>query len=368
MDKHRSRAGLIYICLLCVFSLYACRKSALPDGTENLRTVLVYMGGDNSLSDETDEKIESLRKASVESGRLLVFQDALGSSPRLIEIKSGNIILLKTYESENSASPAVFKNVLNDVEKSAPAASYGLILFSHASGWLPQRTIIKPSAVVQDGKEDLELIDFAAAIPDKFFDFIVFEACFMTGIEVMYELQNKTEFIVGSSAEILSPGFTPIYPQLIPLLFSKEPDLKGFAQIFFNYYNSLKGDYQSATIAVIRTSGLQPLAFWLKSNVDRTLPSSDLKNVQKFDRYADYTLFFDFEDHLQRVSPAGSHARLRELLNETVTYKAATNSFMKGSSGFDIKHFCGLTTYIPQSGFPHLNEEYKKLRWVKEAL
>jgi hypothetical protein len=366
--KIQSRHTLIYLCILGVLSLHSCKKSISTEEPGNPRTVLVYMGGDNNLSDETGDKIASLRKASVSKGRLLIFQDALNQSPRLLEIKSGEVLTLKTYGPESSASPEVFKLVLQDLQKLAPADSYGLILFSHASGWLPQRTLIKPYAVAQDGKDDLELLEFAAVIPDDFFDFMIFEACFMTGIEVVYELHNKTDFIVASPAEILSPGFTPIYPELIPLLFSPEADLKKFAETFFSYYNALSGDYQSATIAVIRTSPLQALATWVKENKDRTVPAEDYKDIQKFDRYSDYTLFFDFEDYFQRASKPEASTQLHKLINDVVVYKAATSSFMKNSSGFDIIRYSGLSTYIPQTGFPYLNQEYGKLKWSRAAL
>lgn len=365
--KDHFALGRMYICFLCILSLSACKKNILPD--ENLRTVLVYMGGDNNLSDETDEKIASLRKSVIPNeGRLLIFQDALNQSPRLLEIKSGNLTTLKVYDPESSASPEVFKLVLQDIQRLAPASSYGLILFSHASGWLPERTLIKPYAVVQDGKEDLELRDFAAVIPDNFFDFMIFEACFMAGIEVLYELRSKTDFIVASATEILSPGFTPIYPDLIPTLFQEEPGLKRFAEIFFNYCNLQQGEYQAASIAVVRTAALQSLAAWTKAHKDKTLPPADFKYIQKFDRYGDYTLFLDFEDYFQRVSSPDSHEALNKILNDVVIYKAATKAFMKGSSGFDINRFSGLSTYVPQPQFPYLNEEYTRLRWSKAAL
>ncbi len=109
--KDQFALGLMYICFLCILSLSACKKNILPD--ENLRTVLVYMGGDNNLSDETDEKIASLRKSVIPNeGRLLIFQDALNQSPRLLEIKSGNLTTLKVYDPESSASPGQFPAAL----------------------------------------------------------------------------------------------------------------------------------------------------------------------------------------------------------------------------------------------------------------
>ena len=47
----------------------------------------------------------------------------------------------------------------------------------------------------------MEITDFAMALPDHLFEFIIFEACNMAGIEVAYELRNKAAYIMASSAQ-----------------------------------------------------------------------------------------------------------------------------------------------------------------------
>ncbi len=361
----------IYLLSFLILIFSACKKKESEQQQISLRTVLIYMGGDNNLYKETEDKIEALRKGyKKDMGHLLVYQDAIGVTPRLIEIFSdaqgtGKIRTLKSYQEENSASATVFNRVLEDIKKEAPSLSYGLILFSHASGWLPKSTLLKPRTIVQDRDDDLELQDFARAIPDNFFDFMIFEACFMSGIEVLYQLKDKTDYILASSAEILSPGFTPLYPRLLPFLYEPEADLKSFAEIYFEHYDLQKGDYRSATVSVIKTAGLKALADWAEQFPDKSVSPSVLTDIQHFDRYPDYRLFFDFEDYYQRLSSQKDHAELKSLINNVVIYKAATPAFMPAYSGFSIKSFSGITSYIPQPGFSLLNEEYKKLAWMR---
>ena len=55
----------------------------------------------------------------------------------------------------------------------------------------------------------MELADFASALPlpnHRKWDFILFEGCYMGSVEVAYELKDKTEAIIASSTEIVSPG------------------------------------------------------------------------------------------------------------------------------------------------------------------
>lgn len=128
-----------------------------------------------------------------------------------------------------SASAETFGRVLQEVADAYPADSYGLIFFSHASGWLPAGTLQKPqtpqnrsrSIGVDDGgmgRSEMDMADFADAIPGGMFDFIVFETCLTAGAEVAYQLRGKTDFMLASSAEIVSPGFTPVYPLALRLL------------------------------------------------------------------------------------------------------------------------------------------------------
>lgn len=367
--KYYLLCSLLMVFMSCKKDVYLA-SSLVDTYPESNRTVLVYMGGNNNLSNETYDKIEELKTAYTSGmGRLLIFQAAKGTSPKLMEVCLGNnrnaeIKTLKTYSNGNAASTNVFEEVLQDLVKEAPAESYGLVLFSHASGWLPERTLIMPRSLLQDGDKDMELPDFAAAIPDHFFDFMVFESCFMAGIEVAYELKDKTDYIVASSAEILSPGFIEIYPKLLPCLYKPTADLTSFAQLYFNHYNQNEGDLRAATISVINTRTLSELAAWVRHHADYTFPSNDLKDIQHFDRYQTHRLFFDFEDYYRRLSPPESHDELATLLQNAVVYKAATPRFLLGYSGFVIREFSGLTSYIPQQDFGYLNIAYQKLKWT----
>ncbi len=337
------------------------------------RVVLVYLGGDNSLSDEVYEKIEAIRLGwdKNNEGKLLIYSDPSDSSPQLIEIctcHKGNPIkeIIHTYEEENSADSKVFSRIINEVKTIYPAPSYGLILFSHASGWLPQETLKNPKSVLIDNKQEMDITDFADAIPDNCFDFIIFEACFMAGIEVAYELKDKTDYILVSSAEIVSPGFTEIYKQsAISYLYESPANLKGFAQSTFNYFNSQSGFLNSATLSIIKTAELDALSNIVKKNYN-TDKAVDIGTIQHFDRYT-YHLFFDFEDYFSSYLQTDIQKQeLSEAINSCIIYKAATLLFMDGYNGFEIKRHSGLTTYIEQEQFPYLNTEYQKLKWYQK--
>ncbi len=66
-----------------------------------------------------------------------------------------------------------------------PGSDYGLVMFSHGSGWLPEGVFSSNTpSVATDGKRELDLQDFARCIPQGRFRFIIFESCLMAGVEV----------------------------------------------------------------------------------------------------------------------------------------------------------------------------------------
>lgn len=343
----------------------------LPISTRHV--ILVYLGGDNNLSSETYQKIEAIREGwqGATDKKLLIYTDPADTNPSLIEIirENGQNVkkTIRDYEEENSANKEVFSQVIGEVTSLYPASSYGLIVFSHASGWLPEGTLTKPKSVIMDKKQEMELWDFAQAIPDYTFEYIIFEACFMAGIEVAYELKDKTNYILASSAEILSPGFTQIYANSINYLSGSLEGLKSFGKDAFAWFDNKTGYMRSATFSIIKTSELDTLANWIKNNCKST-GQVDINIIQHFDRYS-YSLFFDFEDYYSSLlEKEEQKGKLKSLISDCVLWKEATPSFMKGYNGFEIRKHSGLTVYIPQEQYPFFNTEYKKLKWYMASV
>lgn len=378
MDKRqKDRRSILIKIISIILIIPPLLSSCLKEEADNRqllpeRTILFYMAGDNGLSEETQEKVDALVSAwnIADENRLLVFQDKGGeNAPRLLEIKAGSngkgmIELLEEYKDGNSATTKVFARVLNDMVRHCPSSDYGLVLFSHSSGWFPTGTFAQPRSVVTDGDTEFELIDFARTIPNGQFRFIIFESCLMAGAEVVYELKDKTDYIFASSAEILSPGFTPLYGKMLECLYKFTPDLTAFASEYYDYCNGLSGDNRSATVSVISTAGLAPLKSLLaraESHVEHW-EWVERDGIQHFDRRAKDYLFYDLEGYIKSIGTQEEINELAGILEGTVLYKAATDEFMPGDPyGFSIKQHCGLTIYIPVAKFKELNTQRNRL-------
>jgi hypothetical protein len=348
------------------------------------RVLAVYMGGDNNLSSECDAKLAALREgfASVCAAsasarlRMVVYRDMLGAAPSLCEVTSnGELSPIESYEEESSASPEVFGRVLRQVCSLFPARGYTLLVFSHASGWLPEGRLAAPvgpddevhtRTIVADGASEMELADFASAIPRGMFDGIIFETCFMAGIEAAWELRDKCDFMLASSAEIVSPGFTHHYRTLLGHLFGPPSGLADFGQAVVDSLCVYPASdwRRSATYSLIRASTLAPLAEFIRTRCDAALAVS-VFDVQRFDR-GTHRLFFDMGDYYSRMLDSeADRVELQRLIAAAVPWKAATDSFLYGQGGFAVERHSGLTAYIRQSAYPYLNMRYDGLGWAK---
>lgn len=355
---------------ILLFVLAACHDDHPETEESKERTVIVYLGVDNNFAGEGAQKIKALTEGWRGSydGNLLVYADA-GEAVlvHIHENKSGKAFAdtIRKYGAENSADPVVLRRVLSEVKERFPAASYGMVVLSHASGWLPKGQLAEPASIIQDRYNEMEFLDFVDAIPMTL-DFIIFDACFMGTIEVAYELKEKAKYIVASPAEVLSPGF--VYKSMMGHLMEPEPQLTAVAEEFYDYFNAMSGFWKSATVSVIKTDELEELAGFLAEAGDIT--DSERVNLRELQQYGygSHPLFWDMGDYVSRWAPE-HYERFSDILDRAVLYKAATPGYYSsGNMTYnEIRTYSGLAMYIPQADYPFLNREFQKLKWAKDV-
>ncbi len=359
--------------LLLSSLLFSCKDDNSIGMPLPKETVIVYMAADNDLSDAAIDNINEMEAAFAgENKNLLVFMDLGFEQSHVIKIthdETNEIISpsVLTYANQNSASAEVLQAVIGDIINLYPSESYGLILWSHGTGWLPP-VKTQTKSFGRDGRSEIEIKELEAALPSNIFDYIIFDACLMGSVEVAYQLRHKASYILASPTEILASGFP--YANIIVPLFDRNKNtqqrLESIASEYMDYYQSEPGRRQSASISLIKTDALSSLA----SITSQLLNSYGL---QKWDYKQDYTqrldvfesaLTFDFRDFLYNNYPDAALAAIDQQLNNTVLYKAHTEEFI---GIYSINNFCGLSCYIPQVEEIELNEYYQTLDWCKAS-
>ena len=282
---------------LLIYSLFAavfltaggCRKSEPLKPVLPQNAVIVYMAADNNLEDFAKDNINQMEQAMTgDDKNLLVYLNATGEAPRVLKIvhdTSPEIVskAVITYPAQNSASSAVMTKVLEDIREAWPAASYGLILWSHATSWMPPGSRPTTLSFGDDGGDQMDIKDLKNALPGEY-EYIIFDACSMASVEVVYELRNKTDFILASPTETIASGMP--YHRVLPHFFEGSAGLQHVADKYVEYYEQQDGLYRSATMSLIDTRELPALAAVSKGiieNAEFTHPDYHRESVQRLD-------------------------------------------------------------------------------------
>lgn len=212
---------------------------------------------------------------------------------------------------------------------------------------------------------ETDIREIADLLPFKL-DYIIFDACFMGGVEVACEFRDKCNFVVASQTEILSDGMD--YTTMISdLLEGNRADLVSLATNYFNHYNLSIGSKRSATISVVDCSKLGTLAAVCRNlfrNYDISKDNVDASKLQKYFYYTNHAWFYDLYSIVQAAGASATElSDLQWALDECILYKAATPTF--ALYGFPIDTHSGLSMYLPEKERAQLNSYYRELSWNK---
>lgn len=318
--------------LAATMTLASCHKDDpnMPDAPNHYgRTVMMYMAMQNSLGSSKYHQADSAEVVQAmeyipENDRMLLFIDD-AQKPRLYELnkelsqkdpKTGMPFgpkLVKEWKTDvSSASAETVTEVLEYMRKNYDSDSYGLIMGSHATGWLPtdrstssnnsnrrdeaaaegsdaritkndaakgpKKTFgidVGPDGVMANDRgvagsvaEQIEIDDLASAIMKSGvkLNFLLFDACLMQNIEVDFALRGATDYIIASPISISAEG--AYYTDLVRSgLFTL--DVTDVARVYASYYLG-KGsipytDGYGTVISCVRTEGLERFATTMRS-------------------------------------------------------------------------------------------------------
>lgn len=333
------------------------------------KTVLIYMVGNNNLSSYASSNLRDLKNGFVPSeDNLLVYYHTPSQSPVMLQLRTdeaGAVVQDTVYRfpARNSSTAESLKSAMQVTHTMFPANEYGLFLWSHGTGWLPQGQYSKSFG--EENGSEIEIVDLVKAFPYKL-SFVVFDACLMGCVEVAYQMRDSVDYVIASPAEILSNGFP--YANIMKHLFKTPADYVSVAEEYYNHYNSMSGQSRSATISVVKTAELENLAAETKKVFDKyrgNIPLLKYDSVQGYYRFNKYW-FYDFGDFIKKIAGEEDAVPVIEALEKAVIYKAATPWFLDFS--IDPQKYSGLSTYIPLApSDPELDAFYAKFDWNRDT-
>lgn len=394
--------GILLACSMLMF--IACSSDDAPEPEPAHRTVLVYIGGENSLydfvSDDLDEMIQGAGDIPA-SDNLLVYVDDCSNPTRIyrIEMRSGKGVatVVKEYSTDLcSSDPAVLRDVCRWAITNYPASSYGLVLWSHGSGWLPAQEVRDTRSIIIDNNGNKTNIEESNSGPqmeipalkevllevfgNKGLDFLLFDACFMQSVEVAYELRNTTQWLVATPAEM--PGTGSPYDKLIKSIFASSVDVEGIVNTYYDEYVN-DSDYEGIIISAVKTSELDAFAQVSAPLVQHYLLDNAItEGVFAYLPIAvnSYPFYHDMKGLMLKNVPENELQEWMTQLQKTVPYLKATDTWFSvfagwGGGSFHVNHeqCSGLSMYVSSqmSGSTadkaRWNEYVKTLEWYKDV-
>ena len=235
LGKFFYRISAIVMLVVVVMTSVSCRNNDEPEKGENERTLFMYFPWSVDLTSFFYQNVNDMKKAIANVGldkqRVVVYFATSGTEAEMYELKyeKGKCVqqTLKTYSGNDVTTPEGIAEVLNDMKAFAPAKRYAMTIGCHGMGWLPvdkdelrRKSGLKyhwetPGVPLTryfgaGGNKDYqtEITDFAEGLKmaGLKMDYILPDDCYMPSIEVAYDLREVTDYLVGSTCEIMAYG------------------------------------------------------------------------------------------------------------------------------------------------------------------
>lgn len=396
----------------------SCSNGDSPDGpdmpvTPVGQTVFMFFPWSNSLLSDFKRTVEDMQtvvaQRSMKDERIMVFMATSEREAVLFELKKQNgrclTDTLRRYSDRPFTSRQWLTSLFSEVMTLAPASRYGMVVGCHGLAWVPvqgqrnarkrlgsqerideEDNLYKEERIDKEGEPNdlmhfevqgpvttrfiggtypetqIETTDLADAMADAGFhtEYILFDACYMSSVEVAYELKDVTHYLIASPTEVLSYGF-PYITMGKHLLGT--PNYKGIVDSFISFYSSYNLPY--GTVAVTDCTQLDALSA-IAQQINAAATEQLVPNgVQIMDGYSP-TLFYDL-GHLMSLKDAGTvlTAAFAEQLEKTVPYKGHTGQYFTTlkDAPVDIKHYSGLNT--SQGSLNHMADRLSETAWYK---
>lgn len=368
-------------------------------------TVLMYMVGDNNLSSLLENNVRQAHRAmldSVEVGslNLVVFKDNRQSGdthPKLYYVRRNaeqrlDTVMMQVWDEEvDAADPNFLAEVVGTTFRQFNTTIKGLVLASHAAGWVPvttnhtyqspRRRAFGYDQNTPSGQTgSIELWDLASALAGgPRFDYIIMDCCHMGTAEVAYELRDVTRYLVASALEVQGAGMP--YRKVITHLSQcrSVSDLPAALDYGMHCYFDENAPYgaskKGAGIALYDLTPMSQLATayqqLIASNSARLLPYSEasgadidawLDNFQFYGRESSGSggsvhykyYFFDILDVIHWLSDANpsAAAAAQKAVGQIVLKEYHSTQFW---NEIKIDHSCGMGVTLPET--LHLADE-----------
>jgi hypothetical protein len=258
-------------------------------------TVLVYMAADNSLAQMGKQDINSMESVAQPANLNLIVQADFPEGAKRYKIQpdnSGEITspVINNLGNIDSGNPQTLKQFMTWGFAAFPSQRKMLVIWSHGDSWYKGNDKwICPD----DNSENLMSIangDLAIAFDGTpHLDVLLFDACSMQSIEVITEVADYTDYVIGSEELVPQYGFP--YERIIPLF--AEPlniILEQIPQLYVLSYQPGEGinpgpGQWTVTCSTVATLNLNLFLDAFQTTISQMLLEGDLYHILRSECY-----------------------------------------------------------------------------------
>ena len=315
------------------------------------KTIFVYMPWSAARNNETgslyNNFLQNIKdiEAAIESekglgrNKLMVFIATSANNAVLIEVKyaaNGRCQrdTLQHFDSHNMPAYTTangLASLLSKVKVEAPAKQYALIVGCHGTGWLFSEGKSRARTRYFGGSDhyfQTNIPTLAAAIEQAKMrmQFVMFDDCYMSNVEVAYEMRHATDYLIGCCSEIMAYGMP--YKNIWKYLIQQKPNYQAVVNEFHKFYSIYQWPY--GNIGVTDCSKVDEVVAHMKTINAATANNANLidwEDVQRLDGY-EKTIFFDMGDYVNKLCTTPETQvlarNLHTALAQLVPYKSTT--------------------------------------------
>lgn len=397
MKKYWSRVFifflLLYFNLIGFASAYRVIEGKIRRSEEKSKlTIMVYLGADNNLDSCADDDIEEMLKAKIPEGvSVAVFVDGYSNEDNFRGVIENGKLIRETLDEVDSANPVVLEKFIRWSVDKKPANKYMLILWDHGSGW---KNTYKPYSSQDDNGTDNEnsdaeddgesssfinnqYEDISAVIMDDHsnheislqqirkvlekvkeynihIDILGFDACLMGMAEVIYEVADYVDLVIGS--EEVEPGDGWPYDLFLSGLTALDNESIGKLAVS-KYIDSYKDNDagNNVTLSAVDTKKFKEMVLsvlpeYFEYLKDNEWTSANVQNLFSMTQSYMVDDYIDIIDLLMTIKTESS-VKIANAVHSTI--------ISNGRLGDSVKRSNGISIYAPQRSI--LNTYFKSL-------
>ena len=303
------------------------------------KNIIVLVDGNNNLNGYSEQLVHDLNTLKFDTLRnnIILIYNAKKNIQIYNLTKKDSMILQKEniYES--------LQKYLEYFTTNIQAEEYGLILWSHGTGWINTKR-----SFGDDGGKSINIYELAQILPIKF-DYVVFDACYMSCIENVFELREKTKYIIASPDKIPADGI--IDSKTMKTLTQNGNIEDRLMSVCDNFKMKHANNNTNISLALLETTNIENVANQIKT-ITNKIRKSEFHNVNYY-AFRNNIVFFDLDEVFLKT----------ELKSENIEYKQFIKYAINGSH--NVFKSSGVSIFLPTPSNSIYYNSYCKCSWNK---